>query len=174
MRRVQSFTADELVELTLEPSWADADPADRQFLIVDLRQDVEVTDAELERVGSWLTAQAVPIVGVGVPGGSVLADVADLVVDTDAELEVAVRNIRNNPTASAVLVQVLRGVGSLDVLDALALESLGYATLQAGREFAQWLQHQRESRGARSVAERDDIVLLEREDVEAEHRAEQS
>ena len=165
MDQVRAFTAEELRELTLEPSWADAEPAERQFLIVDLRRDVEVGDAELERVGRWLTMQAVPVIGVGAQSRCELAEAADLVLSTDAELEAAVHNIRSNPTASAVLVQVLRGMDSLDVLDALALESLGYATLQAGGEFARWLERQRESRGARSVAERDDIVLLAREDA---------
>jgi hypothetical protein len=133
--------------------------------VVDLCEDAALNAAELARVDGWLTMQAVPVIGVGVPGGSVLADAVDLVV-SDAELELAVRNISTNPTAAGVLVQVLRGVGSLDVLDALALESLGYATLQAGREFGQWLARQRETRGARSVAERDDIVLLKRDDAQ--------
>src|SRR5262249_61253741 len=64
------------------------------------------------------------------------------------------------PAASAVLVQVLRAVAQLPVDEALAVESMAYATLQSGREFAAW----RASRPVRTKPRREqDIVLLRRD-----------
>lgn len=47
-----------------------------------------------------------------------------------------------NPTAAVTAAQVLRGAENRSVSDALLVESLAYATLQAGPEFAAWLKTQ--------------------------------
>jgi 1,4-dihydroxy-2-naphthoyl-CoA synthase len=96
----------------------------------------------------------VPVVGIGAQSSA-----ADLVVEPH-EVEPIVQAIERNPNASAVLVQVLRTVNRLPLDDALAVESLAYATLQSGREFAAW----RASRPVRTKPRREeDIVLLRRE-----------
>jgi hypothetical protein len=112
----------------------------------------------------------VPVVGVGgasdrgrpaAPTSAAAATnpAVDIVVEP-REVEPIVAAIERNPAASAVLVQVLRVVGRLPVDEALAVESMAYATLQSGREFAAW----RASRAARTRLRREeDIVLLHRD-----------
>jgi enoyl-CoA hydratase/carnithine racemase len=63
----------------------------------------------------------------------------DVVVAERAELDALVASVVASPFAAATLVQVLRGSETRSVDDALTLESLGYATLQAGPEHARWL-----------------------------------
>jgi enoyl-CoA hydratase len=60
------------------------------------------------------------------------------------------------------LVQVLGSVGDLELLPALNLESLAYATLQGGQEFARWLAEYRAGNAPGDVTEPDDVVLLNR------------
>lgn len=159
----QAVAADELLTLAMEPSWADLDPAHHQYLIVDLDRCSGLTVDDLLHVRGWLMSQPIPVIGSGSQDESALSETVDLIVNDADELERAVDNVRCNPKTSAVLVQVLRGTGSLDVPQALTLESLGYSTLQGGSEFASWLTHQRASRAARNVPQRDDIVLLDRQ-----------
>ncbi|MEO6028904.1 MAG: enoyl-CoA hydratase/isomerase family protein [Candidatus Binatia bacterium] len=63
----------------------------------------------------------------------------DVVVTTRAELDAVVAAVTRTPLAAATLVHVLRAGAVLTVAEALTLESLGYATLQAGPEHARWL-----------------------------------
>lgn len=92
-------------------------------------------DAELR---AWLRAQPAPVIGVGRHDGSGLADALDLCVERVGDAERVVGNVARNPSAAACLVQVLRVTEKLPVLDALAVESFAYATLQAGEEHRKW------------------------------------
>ncbi|MFW6092890.1 MAG: enoyl-CoA hydratase/isomerase family protein [Pseudomonadota bacterium] len=148
----------ELAGLALEPGWVEQDPANRRVLVVDLEGEAP---AGLGRVCDWLARQPVPVVGFGRGGAAPLRDIVDVRVAGEAELARVLSTIRHNPTASAVLVQVLRSVGHLEVHEALTLESLAYATLQAGAEFAAWLADRGEPRAATRPAEK--VVLLRRE-----------
>jgi len=67
--------------------------------------------------------------------------VVDVVVD-EADLAVIETVTEANPQAAVTLVQVLRATRSLSMRDGLLLESTAFATLQAGAEFAQWLDGQ--------------------------------
>ena len=82
-------------------------------------------------------------------------------VDGPADLDSVTNRIERFPQASAVLVQVLRACGQLDVASALAVESLAYATLQGGAEFAGWLAGRRQRLS--HAAPDEDIVLLRRQ-----------
>jgi hypothetical protein len=88
------------------------------------------------------TLRGLPIVSVGVGRHHAAFDVA--VADED-ELVPLVAAVDANPQASVTLAQLLRLGDSLAPLDALVAESLAYATLQSGAEFARWLA----ARGAR-------------------------
>jgi hypothetical protein len=79
----------------------------------------------------------VPKVLIGV-GGPDPHGPCDVVVDDPDEI---VQAVERNPQAATVLVQLLRSSESLDVPAALVAESLAYATLQAGPEFARWLEN---------------------------------
>jgi hypothetical protein len=98
-----------------------------------------------------------PAVIVGVGGGH---DGCDLRVAAAVELAPVVAAVTANPQAAVTLVQLLRMGTALGPRDALVAESLAYATLQGGGEFAHWLAR----RGARvRRAEAEPPVLVARD-----------
>jgi enoyl-CoA hydratase len=72
-----------------------------------------------------------------------MLDALDFIAETVSEVESIVSLIGQYPQASAVLVQITRVTMSLPAIAALTVESMGYATLQGGEEFARWLLGQR-------------------------------
>ena len=154
------LTPSQLLTLSVEPNWAREDPDRRCFLAVQSDPQAHLDQEETARLSAWLAHQPIPIVGVGRDRTSALTGAVDLVVDTTVELQAVKEQIERYPRACAVLVQVLRVTGELDPLAALAMESMAYAALQGGAEFARWLEErppmQPKSGGAK------DIVLLER------------
>ena len=83
-----------------------------------------------------------PVVTIGVGEWH---EAFDVIVDDEGELPALSTAIAANPQASVTLAQLLRMGDTLSPLDALVAESLAYATLQSGAEFARWLA----GRGAR-------------------------
>ena len=63
----------------------------------------------------------------------------DVAVDDEHALSAVADGVAANPHASVVLVQLLRMGDTLSPAEALVTESLAYATLQGGPEFARWL-----------------------------------
>ena len=63
----------------------------------------------------------------------------DVVVDEPSEVEALCQRVREHPLASMALVQLLRHGEGLGTEAGLVAESLVYATLQGGPEFADWL-----------------------------------
>jgi enoyl-CoA hydratase/carnithine racemase len=61
------------------------------------------------------------------------------VAATPDELRSVIAQIEHAPIAAATLVRTLRITETMAIADALTVESLAYATLQAGPEFARWL-----------------------------------
>lgn len=104
-----------------------------------LRLAATSDDAQLAR---WLRQLPCPVIGIGA-ADTPLAAACDVQVATPAEAEALLSNIRRCPIAAAVLVQLLRATASLPLGDALAMESLAYATLQGGAEFRRWLETRR-------------------------------
>lgn len=83
----------------------------------------------------------------------------DVHVETDADVAAVEAAFERNPTAAAVLLDVLRVTEHLAVPDALVVESLAYSTLLAGPEFGRWLA----ARGPVELPPTgDEPVLLER------------
>ncbi len=74
-----------------------------------------------------------PVVSVAVGAGD---PAWDLVVD---DPEPVIAGIRRSPQASVVAAQTLRACEQASVADGLLIESLAYATLQAGPEHTSWL-----------------------------------
>ncbi|MCF8587391.1 enoyl-CoA hydratase/isomerase family protein [Gordonia liuliyuniae] len=86
----------------------------------------------------------------------------DSVADTVAAIE---ERVSVNPVSAIVCDDVLRAtVSDGGTRPGLTTESLAYSTLQAGREFAQWLHDQ----GPRVLHEQDDAVRLHRDGGELE------
>lgn len=89
------------------------------------------------RLAAWLRALPAPVIGVGAAEAPAAA-ACDTISATEAEAAPLVATTVRNPHAAAVLVQVLRATSRLDIESALTVESLAYATLQAGAEYAAW------------------------------------
>lgn len=97
---------------------------------------IQLPLGELPRDEGWLARQPCPVIAVG----EGRTQNADLVVATSREATDLAAHIEQFPLAAATLVQVLRCVEHLPVEDAMTVESLAYATLQAGPEYRAWLQ----------------------------------
>ncbi len=92
---------------------------------------VGVGDDPADDVGTALAG--LPVVSIAVGAGGQSWDLA--LDDPDPVLE----GLRANPQVSVVAAQTLRLCTRLSLSDALLVESLAYATLQAGPEHARWL-----------------------------------
>lgn len=147
------LTATDLHALARDPSSRrQCSPlGNRHALLVDAAGRAE------DAVRDWLATLPCPTLAVG---QGPLAGICDVHVATPADAAFLAARIDALPLAAATLVQVLRGVEKLPLEAALTLESLAYATLQAGPEFRRWLDmHVRTPRPAVSgpavVIERD-------------------
>lgn len=105
----------------------------------------------------WLSAQPGPVIAYG--EGEIQG--ADVVVPDLEAAQMLEKRVHDWPISATTLVQVLRSTTLLPPQQALDLESLAYATLQAGPEFAAWLQQ----RGDAAIASADEgeAVLISRE-----------
>ena len=92
---------------------------------------VDVGDDPADDVGSALATLPVVSIAAGAGGQS-----WDLALDDPGP---ALAGLRANPQAAVVAAQTLRRTGRLGLPDGLLVESLAYATLQAGPEHARWL-----------------------------------
>jgi hypothetical protein len=143
--------------------WQDYSPLGPfAFLVVAqiaLTQLAEASDRD--QLNAWLVALACPVIGVMPGADNAFPDTAcDAVVSSETELSGLAANVAHAPLAAAALVQVLRTTASLPIRDALTVESLAYAALQAGPEFRRWLAGLRAAE--RPVAEDAPPVLAER------------
>ncbi len=91
--------------------------------------------SELPRDPQWLGSRPCPVIGYGAGEASASADV--LVPDLAAAHAIEKR-VLAWPVASMTLVQVLRSTALLPAAQALDVESMAFATLQGGEEFAAW------------------------------------
>ncbi|HCS28465.1 MAG TPA: enoyl-CoA hydratase/isomerase family protein [Spongiibacteraceae bacterium] len=111
-------------------------------LLLDLQQ--RPAGDELAQLTPLLAQLPCPIMGVGaqtVP--EALAINLDCVLDDEKCLPALCRNIANAPIAAMTLVQLSRAIEQLDVMAALDMESVTYASLQGGSEYQAWLREYR-------------------------------
>lgn len=124
------LTPDDAAAITATPAaWRDMSVLrDQPFLLVDLRYGDNGVDL--------LSLGQLPLVviGVGEPHAA-----CDVMVDAPDELEQVTDAVRRNPQASTTLAQLLRLSVRLLPHEGFVAESLAYATLQSGTEFATWL-----------------------------------
>lgn len=107
----------------------------------------------------WLAAQPWPVIALGEYPSDSVPENADLLVATESELAQVTAAIEQSPQAALVLVQVLRSVHRLSVQEALTLESLAYATLQAGAEYRAWTADRAEPPQLIAGEEGDAVVM---------------
>lgn len=84
--------------------------------------------------------------GMLAPAAEALVSEFDTVVGTPHELELIADGVYAHPLAAQALAQLLRLSAGCSVHEGLVAESLVYATLQAGPEFAAWLAARPEPR----------------------------
>jgi enoyl-CoA hydratase len=134
-----------------------------RFLTIAPDALAQVGDAaDRDRLNGFMSALPCPVIGIAPGRDNAFPDVAcDAVVSSEAELAAVAANIERAPLAAATLVQVLRTTATMPIAEALTVESLAYATAQAGPEFRCWLEayHALERPG-----EDGPPVLIERED----------
>jgi len=128
-----------LKNLIREPNWSDS--TGEACLAVDLSA-ANYSREEVAAISEWLRRQPVPVIGL-IHDDERMLDALDFIAETVSEVEYLVSLIGQYPQASAVLVQITRVTMSLPAIAALTVESMGYATLQGGEEFARWLLGQR-------------------------------
>ena len=105
---------------------------------IDLRATRSLQQLERARIRAWLSSTGCVLLGLG-PDDAPLAEVCDVVVGDRAAAEPLLATIAQAPLACATAVQLLRRTEGLALEAALHAESLAYATLQAGPEYARWL-----------------------------------
>jgi len=131
---------------------------------------------ELPADPGWLLQQGCPVIAVGEMGaarvraaraGAAHARVAnaDVVVSDESSAEALIANIERTPVTALTLVQVLRSSEQLPVEAAMTVESLAYATLQAGAEYQAWLQAREEAPALVSGGEGEPIITRRDGDV---------
>lgn len=157
-------TLDELRELASGRAASEYGPlAARPFLLLDAGGP-SLAAAETRRLADWLRALPCPSLCVGGKQASrALLRACDVVLREPAEAAPLAANIRRNPIASAVLVQLLRAGEKQGLMDALFAESLAYATLQGGAEYRRWLAGQRAAPAPTPPADPGPPVLVERD-----------
>ena len=106
----------------------------------------------------WLLRQCCPVIALGGAAPARSAN-ADLVVDDHSDAAIVVKNIERTPVAALTLVQVLRSCEQLPVEAAITLESLAYATLQAGAEYQAWLRSRKQAPALVAGGEGEPIIL---------------
>lgn len=113
----------------------------RETEAIDWRAwDKPLAILDLARLPSDLGGRpSCPVIGVGVPDGSVPA-VIDVVVEPPVRLEALAVSILAQSAAAAVVVDVLRAIPALGDDEALVLESLAYGALQGSTAHQAWLE----------------------------------
>lgn len=147
------WTAEDARRETADPSWSET-LLDVPALVVDLREDDYVGEPPpLDQATCPVIALLPPETETTWPVDLTLSGTAEEMVGAVTAGAAA------NPTAAATLTHVLRATESLDVVDALRIESLAYSMLLAGPEFHDWLgQRSAEAK----TADEGDVVETER------------
>ncbi len=108
--------------------------AEYPCLLFDAAGSEHAAPHALSHAAQRLRALPCPVLALGSPAPALLRGVDALL--RDAEVALFLDNIARHPLAAMTLVQVLRHNEDADVAQGLLAESLAYATLQAGPEFA--------------------------------------
>jgi len=134
------------------------------YLLLDVASAAERQGREqLATITERLRLLPCPVIAVGAPVAPECLRGVDVVVASVQEAAALIRNINEHPLAAMTLVQLLRHNENVDPAQGLFVESLAYASLQGGVEFAQVKKViQSARRPTRMAQESGSPVLLER------------
>lgn len=97
-------------------------------------------EGDAARVTDWLARLVCPSVAVADDDADPAVTArCDVVVPDNQSTQPVAEAVARNPVAATVLVQVLRTSEGLPLESSLLVESLAYAGLQGGEEYARWL-----------------------------------
>lgn len=134
---------DELRSLLLMPQAAERhSPLGSQKAIVISKAMLDAMDDAADGADLWQALRRLPCPIIGVADGFDRARgyaASDLLASPGIDLEGILANIDRSPIAATVLVQVLRATSKMPIPDALAIESMAFATLQFGTKHRTWL-----------------------------------
>ena len=157
------LTVSDIVRLCRMPSGLEnySPLLEHRYLLLDVAGAADHADIEaLAAVAERLRLLPCPVIAVGTLAVPECLRGVDVVVATVREATALIRNIDEHPLAAMTLVQLLRHNEDLAPEQGLFAESLAYASLQGGLEFAKVMQ------GARkpplTVPESDSAVGVER------------
>lgn len=138
---------------------------EHNYLLLDVgAEDIRSGGGELELLADRLRLLPCPVIAVGAVAAPERLRAVDVVVASVQEAATMIRNINEHPLAAMTLVQLLRHNEDVSPEQGLYAESLAYASLQGGVEFARAMQN---TGRLPPVAEASGTaVLLERRDNE--------
>jgi enoyl-CoA hydratase len=137
---------------------------ENKYLLLDVAgAQGQVGSDQLAAVANRLRLLPCPVIAVGEVAVSELLRGVDVVVANVQEAAALIRNINEHPLAAMTLVQLLRHNEDATAAQGLFAESLAYASLQGGVEFAQAKKAMQDARRPPILAqERDSAVSVER------------
>ncbi|MFA7554610.1 MAG: enoyl-CoA hydratase/isomerase family protein [Spongiibacteraceae bacterium] len=100
--------------------------------------DLTTATGDDDQLTNQLSKIPCPIIGIGTTDSNIAA-ACDTLAASRKEAESILTRIRSAPIAALTLTQLLRATEPLSREHALTMESMAYATLQGGPEFARWL-----------------------------------
>jgi len=111
---------------------------EHNYLLLDVASvENKAGGVEWSAVASRLRLLPCPVIALGKVAAPELLRGVDVIVDSARDAAALIRNIDQHPLAAMTLVQVLRHNEDVDPAQGLFVESLAYASLQGGAEFAQ-------------------------------------
>ena len=136
--------------LRFDPNWADSDPENNVYLAVAFSDLGSFEEEEFLDVTTWLRNQVVPVIGIGNCLKNSLPSFIDICVSDAQEMIEIADKIEANPVASATLVNLLKAIENLPMLEALATQAIfctGAHHPMMLRSLASWSQWCRTSAG---------------------------
>lgn len=139
MNAIAPLTLEQFYEIAAMPHMREnySPYGEQHFLLVDLRSQMQIfSPSEQRTIRNFL--QQLPCPSIAIADTHPLSDAFDIVVASIDETKILCGNIAHTPIAAMTLVQVMRSTTMLPLAEGLLVESLAYATLQAGPEFHTW------------------------------------
>ena len=139
--------------------------AHRDYLLLDPTDAGAFSDAELAQLAEKLRLLPLPVLAITAPVSQALARGIDVLLPDRSAADALLDNIHAHPLAAMTLVQLLRHNEDIPPVQALFAESLAFASLQGGADFARELARLPRAEHAQE-AEAVDAVMLERDNDE--------